>query len=187
LTAIFNLRASNNATFRWTRDLTQWVALYDLASARIRMQARISPYAADPPALEWVTGAGSGGLATFSPATNLIVFTAPLAAMAPLSGVYYHDCRLEMSDGSTMVLFSGRLTVSAGITRAVGDLSSSGTQIGDSVAVDGETALTPAAVPAPMAGANFGLQFAAWFANLPTNLPSQAGQFWNNGGTLAQS
>jgi hypothetical protein len=187
LTAIFNLRASSNATFRWTRNLTQWAALYDLASGRIRMQARVLPYAADPPAFEWVTGAGSGGLATFSAATNLIVFTAPLSAMAQLSGVYYHDCRLEMSDGSTIVLFSGRLTISPGITRAAGDLSSTGTQIGDSVTVDGETALAPVAVPALTTGVNFGQLFADWFANLPTSLPLQSGQFWNNGGILAQS
>jgi hypothetical protein len=29
--------------------------------------------------------------------------------------------------------------------------------------------------------------FTAWFGTLPTTLPSQPGQFWNNGGTLAQS
>ena len=52
MTATFNLRASNNATFQWTRDLSQFAAVYNLAAATIRMQARPSPYAPDPPAYE---------------------------------------------------------------------------------------------------------------------------------------
>lgn len=34
---------------------------------------------------------------------------------------------------------------------------------------------------------DFGQIFATWFASLPTTLPAQAGEWWNNDGTLARS
>lgn len=183
----FNLRASNNATFRLTRDLSQWATIYNLSAATIRMQARTSPFAPDPPAYQWVTGAASGGIIAFSASNGLCVVMAPLADMANLPSQLFYDCRLEFSGGSTVVLFSGRLTVSPGLTHMAGDSSAVGVVVGDTVTVDGETPSSPTALAATVTSANFGAVFAAWFNALPTALPSSAGQFWNNGGVLAQS
>ena len=85
MTTIFNLRASSNATFHWTRDFSQLASAYAVASGVIRMQARATPTAADPPAYQWVTGAASGGVVTFDAITNLCVFAAPESDMAAMS------------------------------------------------------------------------------------------------------
>jgi hypothetical protein len=207
LTATFNLRAPNNATFHWTRDLSQWAAVYNLASATIRMQARLSPYAADPPAYQWVSSAASGGIAAFNPATGLVVFTAPLADMAKMAGTFSYDCRLEWPDGSKAILFGGRLVFQQGVTKIAGDLTALGAQVGDTVSVDGETASTAAVLPVSAASvlsqalaaaqtpalllamlpSAFADLMTAWMASLPTSVPAGNGAFWNNGGILAQT
>jgi hypothetical protein len=147
----FNLRALRNATFRFTRDLTAFAEIYDISAATVRMQARLSPYAADPPAYQWVSGATSGGQAAFDPATNLCVFAAPESDMATMPERLDYDCRLELGNGSCIVLFEGKIHWTAGITRLPGDAQSllgvSG--IGDTVTVDGETVASP--VPLPLA------------------------------------
>jgi len=107
MTTIFNLRAATNATFHWTRDLSQIAAVYAVASGVIRMQARITPAAADPPAYQWVTGASSGGVITFDPASNLCVFAAPESDMAGMTGTMAYDCRLELPGGECLPLFAG--------------------------------------------------------------------------------
>lgn len=109
MTTIFNLRASNNATFQWTRDLSQFAAVYNLAAATIRMQARVSPYAPDPPAYEWVSTNSAHGQVLFNATTNLCVFVAPEADMARLQGDLVYDCRLEFAGGASIVIFGGRL------------------------------------------------------------------------------
>jgi hypothetical protein len=144
-----SLRASNNATFRWTRDLSQFASVYDLASATIRMQARTFPGAPDPPTYQWVTGATSGGRVSFNPTTNLAVFTAPLADMGALSGDLDYDVRLEFPTG-VVPLVRGNLAFHPGVTRTSGDSSATGVSgIGDTVTVDGERASSP--VPLPLA------------------------------------
>src|SRR5208337_3020441 len=115
MTTVYNLRASNNVTFRWTRDLTPFAAVYNLAAATIRMQARTSPYAPDPPAYSWATNASGGGVVSFDPATNLCVFSAPEADMARMQGEFVYDCRLEFAGGAAIVIFGGRLRFSTGV------------------------------------------------------------------------
>ena len=123
---VYNIRASNNATFQWTRDLSQFAGVYNLSAATIRMQARLSPYAPDPPAYQWVTGATTGGQIAFNATTNLCVFSAPESDMAALSGDIVYDCRLEFAGGESIIVFGGLLRVSEGITRMPADLVDTG-------------------------------------------------------------
>jgi hypothetical protein len=154
MTTTYNLRASNNATFRWTRDLTPFAAVYNLSAAAIRLQARASPYAPDPPAYEWSSVNTTHGQITFSPATNLCVFVAPEADMARMRGDLVYDCRLEFSGGASVVIFGGRLCFSAGVTRLFSDLSGTGVSaLGDTVAVEGERGATPVPLPLSLSAA----------------------------------
>ena len=154
MTTIYNLRASNNCTFHWTRDLSAFAAVYNLASATIRMQARVSPFASDPPVYEWLTGASSGGLVTFDPATNFVVFSAPEADMARMQPNQVYDCRLELLGGASVILFGGKIVWKAGITRATGDASAtvvSGVSV--TVSVDGENSSSPVPMPLSLSAA----------------------------------
>lgn len=145
----FNLRAPNNATFHWTRDLTAYAQVYNLAAATIRMQARLYPEAPDPAAYTWVTGASTGGVVTFSPTTNLAVFTAPASDMETMPADLVYDARLELANGATVPLFGGRLFFSPGVTRLSSDsaLLTGTSGIGDTVLVDGECSSSPVPLP----------------------------------------
>jgi hypothetical protein len=159
---IFNLRAWNNATFHWTRDLTEWAAIYDFSNATIRMQARTSPYQPDPPVYEWVSGALSGGVVSFDPATKLCTFSAPVSDMARMPPALNYDCRLELSGGENVVMFSGAMFFSPGVTRGPSDSSATGVSgVGDTVTVDGETRITQAALPLSLSAAVSAAQIAA--------------------------
>ena len=154
MTTIYNLRASNNATFQWTRDLSLFAAVYNLAAATIRMQARSSPYAPDPPAYEWATSNTAHGQILFNAMTNLCVFAAPEADMARLCGDLVYDCRLEFSGGAAAVIFSGRLHFAEGVTRLSSDLSGLGVSgLGDTVAVEGERGTSPVPLPLSLSAA----------------------------------
>jgi hypothetical protein len=155
MTITFNLRAATNATFHWTRDFSQIAAAYAVASGVIRMQARTTPAAADPPAYQWVTGATSGGVAAFDPTTNLCVFTAPEADMAGMAGTMPYDCRLELPGGECVPLFAGRIVWTPGVTRTAGDATTETgvSGLGDTVAVDGEVASDPVPLPASITAA----------------------------------
>lgn len=160
----YNLRASSNVTFRLTRDLSQWATYYALATSTIRMQARTSPYAPDPPAYQWVTGATAGGRITLDPATNLIVISAPESDMEALgqSPQYSCDCRLELPDGTSNILFSGQLYFSAGVTRTASDGGATGAPgASDTVSVDGELSTTPTPLPLVLTAAVSAAQAAA--------------------------
>ena len=162
MTTTFNLRASNNATFRWTRDLSQFAAVYNLAAATIRMQARVSPYAPDPPAYEWASTNGAHGQVLYDPATHLCVFVAPEADMARLQGDLVYDCRLEFSGGASIVIFGGRLCFSPGVTRLPSDLSGTGVAgLGDTVGVEGERGASPVPLPLSLTAAIAAAQGAA--------------------------
>ena len=151
---VYNLRASNNATFRWTRDLSAIAEVYNLATATIRMQARKTATTADPPALEWVTG-GSSSVVSVDPVTNFAVFAASEAVISALSGSMVYDCRLELPGGESLVLFGGRLVLAAGVTRKSTDATTQTglTGIGDTVTVDGETSSSPVPLPLSLAAA----------------------------------
>jgi hypothetical protein len=155
MTTIYNLRASNNSTFRWTRDLSQWAAVYDIDAATIRMQARLSPLASSPVVYEWNSNGGVGiGSIPFDVGTNLCVFLAPLSDMGRMSKPLYYDCRLEFEIGTAVVLFSGRILWTQGLTRADADGAACGTSgIGDTVIVDGETSASPVPLPLSLAAA----------------------------------
>jgi hypothetical protein len=155
MTTIYNLRASNNSTFRWTRDLSQWAAVYDIDAATIRMQARLSPLASSPVVYEWNSNGGGGiGSIPFDVGTNLCVFLAPLSDMGRMSKPLYYDCRLEFEIGTAVVLFSGRILWTQGLTRADADGAAFGTSgIGDTVIVDGETSASPVPLPLSLAAA----------------------------------
>lgn len=159
---VYNLRASNNATFRWTRDLTQFATTYSLASATIRMAARLYPEAPDPPAYEWCSTNTTGGQITVNSATNLAVFSAPESDMAALGGDLVYDCRLEFAGGVAQVIFGGRLTVAEGITRCAAGLAGSGVSgVGDTVTVDGERAASQVPLPLSLTAAIAAAQGAA--------------------------
>ncbi|MGO9390636.1 hypothetical protein [Rhodoblastus sp.] len=144
----FNLRASNNATFQWTRDLTQFASLYNIAAATIRMQVRTSPYAPDPPAYQWLSTALAGGQIVFNATSNLCAFVAPEADMARMQGDYVYDCRLEFSGGATIVIFGGRIRFSRGVTRTPTDAAATDVSgLGDTVSVEGETGTSPVPLP----------------------------------------
>jgi hypothetical protein len=153
----YNLRAARNATFLFTRDLSAFVELYDIAAGTVRMQARLSPFSADPPAYQWVSGATSGGQVAFDPATNLCVFAAPESDMETMPESLDYDCRLELATGSRIVLFSGRIRWTSGITRLPGDVQTlSGVLgIGDTVSVDGEAADSPVPLPLSLSATLF--------------------------------
>ena len=165
---IYNLRASNNQTFHFTRDLSQWAALYPIAQATIRMQARLTPDAPDPPAYEWVSTNTANGQVQFSAASNLCVFLAPEADMAALCGDYSCDCRLELPGGESVLLFAGRLRFSPGVTRAPSDpTAQTGVAgLGDTVVVLGEVSNAPVPLPLSLSAAVATVQ-ALMF---PTNL-----------------
>jgi hypothetical protein len=162
MTASFNLRASNNATFRWTRDLSQWAAVYNIDAATIRMQARLSSLAASPVVYEWSSNNSTGGQVAFNVEPNICWFLAPLADMLGMSKTLYYDCRLEFENGTAVVMFSGRLFWTRGLTRADTDGAATGTSgIGDTVSVDGETSGAPVPLPLSLTAAIAAAQAAA--------------------------
>jgi hypothetical protein len=210
MATIYNLRASNNATFRWTRDLSQWAAVYNIATATIRMQARLSPSAASPVVYEWNSNGGAGiGAIPFDAGTNRCVFLAPLSDMGRMSAPLYYDCRLEFENGAALVMFSGRILWTQGLTRVDADSAAVGTSgIGDTVSVDREPSSSPVPLPLSLAAAvvsaqasaaaaqaaaslllisNFEALLSAWFAGQPMTLPSADGAWWNDGGVPAQT
>jgi hypothetical protein len=170
----FNLRASGNATFHWTRDLSQWAAIYDISSATIRMQARTSPYQPGPPAYEWVTGASIGGVVLFDPSTDLCTISAPESDMGRMPAALCYDCRLELPGGEYVVMFSGAIAFSPGVTHDANDDSNAGVSpIGDTVMVDGEVSTSPVPLPLSLSAAVAAAQAAAAQAEafmFPTNL-----------------
>ena len=107
MTTIYNLRASNNATFQWTRDLSLFAAVYNLAAATIRMQARSSPYAPDPPAYEWATSNTAHGQILFNALTNLCVFAAPEGAACYAALKLLRERGVVRSDEKTVIFNTG--------------------------------------------------------------------------------
>ena len=167
MATIYNLRASNNATFHWTRDLTPFAAIYTIANATIRMMARVYPDAPDPPVYEWSTGAASGGLVTFNATTNLAVFTAPLSDVEAMPCDLIYDARLEFAGGPVVPLFGGRLSFAPGVTRLMGESSASGVSgMGDTVSVTGETSTSPVPLPLSLSAAVAAVAPAAIVATL---------------------
>ncbi len=162
MTQILNLRASNNATFRLTRDFSNVAETYNIPSSVIRLQARTTPFAPDPPAYQWLTAATSGGSITFDPTTNLCVISAPEPDMARLPLNLVYDCRLELSDGAIIPLFAGRLIFSPGVTRTGSESDALVTgALADTVTIDGEPAAAPTPLPLSLSAALINAQNAA--------------------------
>jgi hypothetical protein len=172
------LRASNNATFHWTRDLTQFASVYNIATATIRMQVRSSPYSPDPPAYQWLSTASADGQVVFNPTSNLCVFVAPEADMARMQGDYFYDCRLEFSGGEAIVIFGGRIRFSGGVTRTFGDTAATGVSgLGDTVSVDGESGTSPVPLPLSLSSVLVVCQNAASSASASAAAASSAANF----------
>jgi hypothetical protein len=162
MTTDYNLRASNNSTFRWTRDLSQWAAIYNIDAATIRMQARLSPLASSPVRYEWNSNGDKGGAIAWNINPNIALFLAPLSDMGGMSKPLYYDCRLEFENGASVVMFSGRIVWTQGITRASADGAAIGTSgIGDTVSVDGEISSAPVPLPLSLTAAVGSAQAAA--------------------------
>jgi hypothetical protein len=144
-----NLRAANNATFRFSRDLSQIAAAYPVSSGVIRMQARLSPSAPEL-IYEWSSDNVSGGVVAFNPATNLAVFAAPECDMAAMQGTLAYDARLELPGGECVPLFYGRIIWTPGVTRIAADGSNeAGVSCAiDTVTIDGVTTAALVAQPA---------------------------------------
>jgi hypothetical protein len=210
MATIYNLRGANNAAFHWTRDFSQLAAVYNLAGATIRMQARTSPYAPGPPAYEWNSTNVVGGQVDYSDLTNLCVFSAPESDMARIPAHLVYDCRLELPGGAVAPIFAGRMIFAPGVTRLSADatLETGVFGLGDTVTVDGEVSTSPTPIPLSLSAALSAAQASAasaaaaaasitpsgiaaiiveMFSNLPTS-PSSAGPtLWNDGGVLTYS
>ena len=79
------------------------------------------------------------------------------------------------------------LSLSAALTAAQASATASA---GSALAAQSSAAgaaSSAAALATVMSPAALGAALATWFATLPTTIPATAGQWWNNGGTLAQS
>lgn len=138
----YRLTWANNTSWRWTRDLSAFATQID-AGAVVRMNVAFPggaySFASD--------SSGDGEIAIDG--SYLAVFTAPLADLRAKKGFARIDCRIEMPDGSTALMFTGSLTVRVGVTTASGDSSSTHADgIADTVAVIGETDPTPVPLPA---------------------------------------
>jgi hypothetical protein len=154
MTTTYDLRASNNSTFRWTRDLSQWAAVYNVGAATIRMQARAAPLASSPVVYEWSSDGSNGGAIAWNITPNTALFLAPLADMQGMSTPLYFDCRLEFENGTAVVMFSGRIVWTQGVTRLAADSAAAGTSgIGDTVSVNGEASSSPVPLPLSLAAA----------------------------------
>lgn len=83
------IQAYNNEPFFLSLNLSRWAALYDLTSSVLLMQCRrkLDQSAVD---LEFRTG-GSIGTATFQASSNLMILSAPIAAVRGLSNAYFFD------------------------------------------------------------------------------------------------
>ncbi|MBB4199021.1 hypothetical protein CCR94_08050 [Rhodoblastus sphagnicola] len=148
MTTIYNLRASTNVSFRWTRDLSSLSGVYDVAASIIRMQARVSAGSADPPVYEWCSSNAQGGLASFNAATGLCIFSASETDMEQMPARLVYDCRLELTSGAIIPLFAGRLVFALGVTRTASTSNADGTSVlTDTVTVDGEADNAPAPLP----------------------------------------
>ncbi|PPQ39876.1 hypothetical protein SAMN06265338_101722 [Rhodoblastus acidophilus] len=146
MTIVYNLRASTNVSFRWTRDLSKFQSLYNISASTLRMQARATAASADPPVYEWSSSNTRGGLVSFDAATGLCVFSAPETDMAQMPAHLVYDCRMELPNGAVVPLFAGQITFSQSVTRTSSLSGASGNlALSDTVGVAGEGvgALTP--------------------------------------------
>jgi hypothetical protein len=151
---IYNLRFVNNQVFRLTRDLSEIAAAYDLTTATIRMQARVTASAPDPPAYEWVSTNSAHGQIIYDAATHLAVFAAPVEDAGLLAGDLVYDCRIELPGDKPFVIFGGVLRATVGVTRLPADLTATGVPgLGDTVTVDGERGTLPVPLPLSLSAA----------------------------------
>jgi hypothetical protein len=148
MTTIYNLRASTNVSFRLTIDLSSLSGVYDVASSVIRMQARMTAAAADPPVYEWCSSNSQGGLVSFDPASRRCIFSAPESAMEQMPENLVYDCRLELASGVVIPLFAGQLVFARGITRTASVSTANGNLgLTDTVTVDGTASDAPTPLP----------------------------------------
>lgn len=145
----YKLTARSNQTFVWTRDLSQFAAVFDLPNCVLRMHLR--KIIGDTTIhYEFVSANGSyelpgvSGRITYNPATKLAVFAAPEADARKLIGRFYGDARIETPTNERSGLFTCDLRMDEGVTRTGADASSGGVfYFGDTVIVFGESDPSP--------------------------------------------
>jgi hypothetical protein len=109
---VIDLLAYNNTRGTFSRDVSTWAEIYDLATAEWRLQVR---RAAEKPTalLELST---TGGTAAY--AAGIVVFTVSAATMARLdAGSYVWDFGFVPAGGDFVRCGGGAYVVEAGVTR----------------------------------------------------------------------
>lgn len=164
-------------------DPSKWLALIDAtglqaattaaaAAAAAAAQAQASETAAAAAAAIATTGAASAAAATTEAGiatTQASNAAASATAAAGSASAAAASAAAAAAAGSTSTYTESQIDAKDAAT-----LASAGAAATAALA----TAMSPAAL---------GAALATWFATLPTSIPASAGQWWNNGGTLAQS
>jgi len=105
--------------------------------------------------------------------------------------IIYGDDALTVTDATTLgsaygFLASGGTPNIYYAMRITADLSDTQVLTWDvALPITGEPAYIPPLPPGPPT--QFGAEYNAWFITLPNTMPEGPGQYWNNGGILAQT
>jgi hypothetical protein len=133
----YKLTCRANQSFRWTRDISAYLAIFDLPNCVIRLQMRQGPFLAVE--YEWST---ANSKAVYS--AGSVVFSAPVKDLLNFKGTYYGDLRIETAAGVPVVIAQVTFVWAQGFTRTTADETEADTSItNDTVETDGEAALTP--------------------------------------------
>lgn len=117
----FNLIAYNNATFRWTLDVSR-LSDFFAAGGVLHMTGTFP----SGTSYEWIQGAASGGIINVSSAAGVYtaLFTAPLKDTSLWFGKMTFDCRGELPSRAAIPIMSGAIDFRQGKTRRLDDASS---------------------------------------------------------------
>lgn len=116
-----DLLAYNNERFVFTQNLTSFAAVYNLTTARHRVQFRPTPNS--PVVLYEFDSAGSethpGSALTYSAAAKTLQWTGPTADFAAFTGVLYWDSGFYLASAPTEFIRTdgGIITFKQGVTR----------------------------------------------------------------------
>jgi hypothetical protein len=151
-------------------DPSKWLALVDSTG----LQAAATTAAASASAAA-ASAANAATSQTAAAASAAIAATAAASSAAATTEAGIATTQAAAASASATASATSAATATAEAAAA----SASATAAAASAALAASFGgLTPAAL---------GAALTTWFATLPTSLPASAGQWWNNGGTLAQS
>lgn len=148
----FNLIAYNNATFRWTLDVSR-LSDFFAAGGVLHMTGTFP----SGTSYEWIQGAASGGIINVSSAAGVYtaLFTAPLKDTSLWFGKMTFDCRGELPSGAAIPIMSGAIDFRQGKTRRLDDASSTSiSTIYDTVEGSGPALVLPVDWSAALNAAN---------------------------------